>query len=79
MLERGPLPDETFEDVFKWADMGEADLTRSGQRPGPKPYAEIQFPHWGTKMQWVPAGCPMIIIRTDQMFAKAKTWGGDDK
>ncbi|KAK7415841.1 hypothetical protein QQX98_005623 [Neonectria punicea] len=69
MMERGPLPDETFEDIFK---RGETDRTKPGQKPGAKAYSEIQFPAWGTKMQWVPAGCPMVIIRTDQIFAKAR-------
>ncbi|KPM39467.1 hypothetical protein AK830_g7098 [Neonectria ditissima] len=73
MMKRGPLPDKTFEDVFKWAGAGETDLAKPGQQPGAKPYAEIQFPAWGAKMQWVPAGCPMVIIRTDQIFAKART------
>lgn len=77
MLERSPLPDETFDDVFKRAGTGEMDLMKAGQKLGLKPYAEIQFPQWGTKMQWVPAGCPMIIIRTDQILANARMWAGN--
>ncbi|KAH7155317.1 hypothetical protein B0J13DRAFT_545290 [Dactylonectria estremocensis] len=76
VLQRSPRPDETFDDVFKLA-AGETDLMRLGLRPGSRPYAEIQFLQWGTKMQWVPAGCPLIIVRTDMILAKARAGAGE--
>ncbi|KAH6900096.1 hypothetical protein B0T10DRAFT_469618 [Thelonectria olida] len=68
ILERRPFPNETFEEVLRWAGEGEGEMAASQQKLAQKPYVEIQFPEWDTKMHWVPTGCPMIVIRPERIF-----------